>query len=195
MKQLYKNIRQFREELGLSQQELAEKVGYKSRTSIAKIEAGKVDLSNSKIEDFAKVFGISSTDLTYLDSSTGGLQDIIRFTKKVDGQDGLIAILNDIYGDAKMREAYTPNGSCLYVSLDNEFAISDENFENLYGSVKSVVKQLTDLVKEDREKLHQNCLDSLCNDSLLNAAHERTDIEVTDEMRQHDDDIMDDENF
>ena len=97
MKQLYKNIRQFREELGLSQQELAEKVGYKSRTSIAKIEAGKVDLSNSKIEDFAKVFGISSTDLTYLDSSTGGLQDIIRFTKKVDGQDGLIAILNDIF--------------------------------------------------------------------------------------------------
>jgi len=31
--------------------------------------------------------------------------------------------------------------------------------------------------------------------SILNAAHERTDIEVTDEMRKHDDDIMDDENF
>ena len=29
----------------------------------------------------------------------------------------------------------------------------------------------------------------------VNAAHERTDIEVTDEMRQHDDDIMNDENF
>lgn len=29
----------------------------------------------------------------------------------------------------------------------------------------------------------------------VQAAHERTDIEVTDEMRQHDDDIMDDENF
>ena len=31
--------------------------------------------------------------------------------------------------------------------------------------------------------------------NVLNAAHERTDIEVTDEMRKHDDDIMDDENF
>lgn len=30
---------------------------------------------------------------------------------------------------------------------------------------------------------------------LLNAAHERTDIDIADEMRQHDDDIMDDENF
>lgn len=28
-----------------------------------------------------------------------------------------------------------------------------------------------------------------------NAAHERTDIEITDEMRKHDDDLMDDENF
>ena len=29
----------------------------------------------------------------------------------------------------------------------------------------------------------------------VQAAHERTDIEVTDEMRKHDDDIMSDENF
>lgn len=30
---------------------------------------------------------------------------------------------------------------------------------------------------------------------VLNAAHERTDIEVTDEMRKHDEDMMDDKNF
>lgn len=30
---------------------------------------------------------------------------------------------------------------------------------------------------------------------ILRAAHERTDIEVTDEMRKHDDDIMNDPNF
>lgn len=29
----------------------------------------------------------------------------------------------------------------------------------------------------------------------IKAAHERTDIEITDEMRKHDDDIMNDENF
>lgn len=32
-------------------------------------------------------------------------------------------------------------------------------------------------------------------DSLLNAANERTDIEVTEDMKKHDNDIMDDENF
>lgn len=30
---------------------------------------------------------------------------------------------------------------------------------------------------------------------MVDAAHERTDIEITDEMRKHDDDIMNDENF
>ncbi len=30
---------------------------------------------------------------------------------------------------------------------------------------------------------------------LLNAAHERTDVEITEEMVRHDEDIMDDENF
>lgn len=32
-------------------------------------------------------------------------------------------------------------------------------------------------------------------ENALNAAHDRTDIEVTDEMRKHDQDIMDDEDF
>ena len=31
--------------------------------------------------------------------------------------------------------------------------------------------------------------------TLLNAAHERTDTKVTDEMKQQDDDIMDDPDF
>ena len=30
---------------------------------------------------------------------------------------------------------------------------------------------------------------------MVDAAHERTDIEITDDMREHDDGIMDDENF
>ena len=41
---LYKNIKKLREELGMSQDELAEKAGYTSRSSIAKIEKGLVDL-------------------------------------------------------------------------------------------------------------------------------------------------------
>lgn len=46
-------IKELREALNLSQDDLAQKVGYKSRSSINKIELGKTDISQSKIQDFA----------------------------------------------------------------------------------------------------------------------------------------------
>lgn len=53
MLQLYKNIRERRLALGISQEELARKLGYTNRSSITKIESGQVDISYSKIEAFA----------------------------------------------------------------------------------------------------------------------------------------------
>lgn len=58
MVELYKNIRDLRLARGLSQKELAMLTGYTDRSSIAKIESGEVDLTTSKIELFAKVFGV-----------------------------------------------------------------------------------------------------------------------------------------
>ncbi|MDE5764507.1 MAG: helix-turn-helix domain-containing protein [Ruminococcus sp.] len=52
-------IRTRREELGMTQDELAEKIGYKSRSSINKIEKGGNDLPRSKITAFAKALDIS----------------------------------------------------------------------------------------------------------------------------------------
>ena len=54
MLELYKRIRRRREELGLSQDELAKKLGYKSRSSINKIEKGENDIPQSKIVAFAE---------------------------------------------------------------------------------------------------------------------------------------------
>ena len=44
MHMFYERIRRRREELGLSQDELAKKLGYKSRSSINKIEKGENDI-------------------------------------------------------------------------------------------------------------------------------------------------------
>lgn len=60
---LYDNIKTLRENLKMSQDELAKKVGYKDRTSIAKIESGKVDLSQSKIFAFAKALNTTPEEL------------------------------------------------------------------------------------------------------------------------------------
>ena len=59
MLELYSNIKKLRTEMGLSQDELARKAGYTDRSSIAKIEKGLVDLPQSKIILFAKIFGVT----------------------------------------------------------------------------------------------------------------------------------------
>mgnify|MGYP001435298141 CR=1 FL=1 len=48
--ELYKRIKARREELGMSQEGLATKLGYKSRSTINKIEMGKNDITQSKIK-------------------------------------------------------------------------------------------------------------------------------------------------
>lgn len=69
MSDLYKNIRARRLALKMSQQELADLVGYEDRTSIAKIEAEKVDLGQSKILAFAKALRIDPVELMGLGNS------------------------------------------------------------------------------------------------------------------------------
>lgn len=54
MTSLYDNIRIRRESLGMTQEELANALGYKSRSTIAKIESGENDITQSKISAFAK---------------------------------------------------------------------------------------------------------------------------------------------
>ena len=54
-----KRIKERREQLGLSQRDLAEKMGYKNHSGIARIEAGTVDLPQSRLDQFAKVLGVS----------------------------------------------------------------------------------------------------------------------------------------
>lgn len=64
-------IKKRREELGLSQEELAEKLGYKSRSSINKIELGLSDIPFSKIDLFAKVLQVKREYLMgWIDNKT-----------------------------------------------------------------------------------------------------------------------------
>lgn len=56
-------IKSLREEMKISQSTLAEMVGYKDKTAIAKVEAGKVDLPQSKISAFAKALNTSTSYL------------------------------------------------------------------------------------------------------------------------------------
>ena len=56
---IYDRIRQLRIEKNMSQDDLAHAMGYKDRSMITKIELGKVDISQKKILEFARVLGTS----------------------------------------------------------------------------------------------------------------------------------------
>ncbi len=85
---LYNRIKLRREELNMSQDELAQKLGYKSRSSINKIELGKSDIPQSKIPAFADALNTTPAYLTgWLDSpiniSTTKFSDIMDRFKKI----------------------------------------------------------------------------------------------------------------
>lgn len=52
-----KNIMRARKELGMTQEELAVRVGYKTKSAINKIELGIRDLPQKKIKQFAEALG------------------------------------------------------------------------------------------------------------------------------------------
>ena len=69
MMDLYSNIKRLRKLHNMSQQELAEAVGYKGKSMIAQVENGKVDLSASMISKFAEVLNVSELELMGISSN------------------------------------------------------------------------------------------------------------------------------
>lgn len=87
--------------------------------------------------------------------------------------------INDIYG--------------VYPDSNVTLSYKEQLHIKKYRDLDNHGKEMVDIVL-DKEWDRSTAADSASDDEmLLNAAHERTDIEVTDEMRKHDDDIMNDD--
>ena len=69
------NIKKRRYELKLSQQELADAMGYKTRSTIAKIESGKIDVSQKRLNKFAEVLETTAEALISDPSSYSSQRD------------------------------------------------------------------------------------------------------------------------
>lgn len=69
MSDIYQRIKLRREELGLSQEALAKRMGYKSKSSINKIEMGINDIPQSKVLAFARALNTTTAYLMGDDDS------------------------------------------------------------------------------------------------------------------------------
>ncbi len=72
---LYENIRARRIALKMTQQELAQKMGYKSTSTIAKIESGENDIPQAKLAAFANALNTTPAELMGLKIVTLGPDD------------------------------------------------------------------------------------------------------------------------
>jgi len=62
-KELGRRIKQRRIELGINQQELAEKVGYTSKVAISRIESGDIDIPMTKMLLICDALGMNITSI------------------------------------------------------------------------------------------------------------------------------------
>lgn len=95
-------IKERRLALGMSQQELAEAMGYTSKSTINKIELGKNDVTQSKVMKFANVL---KTTPAYLmdweeDDSLGNYEENVEYLK--DNYPNLVDLYNEIHANDQL---------------------------------------------------------------------------------------------
>lgn len=90
MAEIGHRIKARREQLQMTQEELAKKIGYKSKTTITKIENGTNDIVQSKVCDFAKALNTTPAYLM-------GWEDLEQPTPKSNGYPTVrIPVLGDV---------------------------------------------------------------------------------------------------
>lgn len=80
-------IAKFREEKGLSQEELAHSLGYKSRSSIQKIESGQRDVPRKMIAQLSIILNVNPLDL---------LEDNEKSPSSVDKREALLDMISNM---------------------------------------------------------------------------------------------------
>ncbi len=170
-------IKQLRNEKGMTLEELGNKVGV-GKSTVRKWETGII--ANMKRDKILKVSEALGTSPAYL--MGWNEEDKSQSLTKEDS-----SIKNNIVPLKKSSNLSEFKRS----KLENQIIDNMENLNN--EGKKSLLDYSKVLLGNSNYILNEKKLNS--NHLEVVAAHERTDIEITNEMRKHDDDIMDDENF
>lgn len=128
MLDLYLNIKKRREELGLSQTQLAGLTGYADKTMISKIEKGGIDLPQSKIVVFAEALRTTPAALMgWDDNDTEGYYINPETAKKAQElfDDPNLRVLFDAARDSKPEDLqkaadYLKAAKAMTLGLDND---------------------------------------------------------------------------
>ena len=135
MPEIGKRIKIKREELHMTQEELAAKLGYKSKTTIAKIENGTNDIVQSKVVAFASVLNTTPAYLMGWEESAAApdslptdqqqLNDINSQLDRPNKKKVLIYSKN-LLSTQQMEEALIPNAAHAFNPTEEEKKHADD---------------------------------------------------------------------
>lgn len=197
-------IKLLREEQGLTLEELGKKVGV-GKSTVRKWETGLI--ANMRRDKIAKVAEALNVDPSFLmgwdtkqlrtSGQTTLLDDIPVTTPLSYGEHALIKSFRnhtsaeqaDFIKICNKYDSLTEQGKIMFLSFL-------DSMDSVPGMIKPISVDSSQLQASDCNGI--NIFDffkEINSEKVLNAAHERTDIKVTEKMRKHDDDIMDEEDF
>lgn len=144
MQTIGERIKARREQLQLSQDELAKKLGYKSRSSINKIEMDSRNLTQSKIKAIADAL---ETTPSYI----MGWEEIERYSNAFAG---MVSLLKEIYEFVEEKSIMSDTGWTqtywLVGKAPNTFVLYEPDIDTLVESTKAFIPALVARMKDIR---------------------------------------------
>lgn len=135
MPEIGKRIKIKREELHMTQEELAAKLGYKSKTTIAKIENGTNDIVQSKVVAFASVLNTTPAYLMGLEESPAApdplpsdQQQLNDIYSRLDrpNKKKVLTYSKNLLSTQQMEEALIPNAAHAFNPTEEEKKHADD---------------------------------------------------------------------
>ena len=135
-----KRIKLLRTNLGMSQNELADKMGYTSRTTISKIESGNIKVTTEDVVKFAdELFSTVPYLMGWSDSENQSNKDTTK-------------ILQDSNNDTPEKDSYYLDDDAREMA---QFMFDNPEYKVLFDATRKVKKEDIEFVKDFIERLNK----------------------------------------
>lgn len=148
------NIQRIRKEKGLTQKQLGERLNM-TQSAIGQFENDKTSPKIGTIDKIASALGVNIVDIMeqFTIEQYKTTSEYQQLEKTVQAQEGIIAILTDIYGKVEDKDLEGRYGSGHYYLVgesEKQFILYDSDIDALYKSTKASIPPIVERMKDNR---------------------------------------------
>lgn len=183
MENLGEKIKQARKQKGLTQQKLADIVGYTNRSTITHIEKNLIDIPTEKLHLIAKALNVNVSDL--IDEQPKGKTKSIPLLGEICAGNGIYAKENHL-GEIQIDKTIINADFSLKIKgdsmigeniIDGDIAFFDQHYDFIDGKIYAIIKKGLDTgeIKKVFKKNDKYLLQP-CNNNYQPALEDCEDI-------------------